>query len=212
MNILFKALQHGVGASPLCLALLVAPPAALAQCAPAAPVTGLGACIDLLAAHSVRVTGQINRLAYRFHYGAGSYTDHELKRIYIQAYDCAQPQPGGALARASILAHELGHAEYGVQQDTASRAAFIQSWCDSEGHAVINNVHARAETLQCTANGVDIGLAAANAAQLLEIQRLHADHRRRMGEAFCRNNFTSTTGQNYLDSYGASYDAHYPHH
>jgi len=210
MNMLFKALPLAIGATPLCLALMVAPPPALAQCAPAAPVTGLGACIDVLAGHSVRVSGQINRLGYRFHYAAGSYTDHELKRIYIQSYDCTQPQPGGALARAAILAHELGHAEYGVRQDTASRAAFIQSWCDSEGQAVINNVHARAETLQCTGHGVDIGLAAANAAQLLEIQRLHADHRRRMGEAFCRSNFTSTTGQNYLDYYGAYYDAHYP--
>lgn len=175
------------------------------QCAAAAPVTGLGACIDAMAAHSARITRQVNSLGYRLHYGPASYTDHELKRIYIQVYDCGQTEALGLNARASLLAHELGHAEYGVRQDTASRAAYIQSWCDAEGHAVVNNIHARAETLQCTGHSVDIGLAASNAAELLGL----GTDRRRIGAAFCDSNFTSTTRQNYRDYYGAYYDAHY---
>ncbi|MNV65796.1 hypothetical protein D3C71_1585140 [compost metagenome] len=95
-----------------------------------------------------------------------------------------------------------------MRQDTASRTAYIQSWCDAEGHAVINDIHARAETLQCTRSRVDIGLAAANAAELLGIAR-DGNGLRRVGEAFCRSNLTSTTGQNYRDYYGAYYDAHY---
>lgn len=177
-----------------------------AQCAPARPSTGLGACIDAMAAHSARMARQIQGLGYRFEYGRASYTDHVLKKIHIQAYDCRQVESVGLNARLSLLAHELGHAEYGVRQETASRAAYIQSWCDAEGQAVINNIDVRAETLQCTGHSVDIGLAAANAGELLGIPR---HERRRMGEAFCRNNFTSTTGQNYRDYYGAYYDAHY---
>ena len=191
------------------IAWLALHPQVLAQCAAAAPATGLGACIDTMAAHSALVTRQANGLGYRFQYAAASYTDHELKRIYIQAYDCRQSEPVGLNARLALLAHELGHAEYGVRQDTASRDAYIQSWCDAEGHAVINNILARAETLQCTGGSVDIGLAAANAAQLLELQRADGRRARRIGEAFCASNFTSTTRQNYRDYYGAYYDAHY---
>ncbi|MBS7780467.1 hypothetical protein [Acidovorax sp. CCYZU-2555] len=186
-------------------ALLLTHAAVHSHCAATAPVTGLGACIDAMAAHSARITRQVNSLGYRLHYGAASYTDHELRRIYIQAYDCGQVETVGLNARASLLAHELGHAEYGVRQDTASRSAYIQSWCDAEGHAVVNNIHARAETLECTGHSVDIGLAASNAAELL---RLGTD-RRRIGAAFCDSNFTSTTRQNYRDYYGAYYDAHY---
>ncbi|MET1114411.1 MAG: hypothetical protein ABWY08_05565 [Comamonas sp.] len=184
-------------------------PPARAQCAPAAPVTGLGTCIDSMAGNSARVTRQINGLGYRLHYGPASYTDYELKRIYIQAYDCRQVDTTGLYARAAIVAHELGHAEYGMRQDTRSRAAFIESACDSEGHAVINNILARAETLQCSAQSMDIGLAASNAGQLLDIHRARSADRRRIGEAFCQSNFTSTTRQNYRDYYGAYYDAHY---
>ena len=187
------------------LASIFSPVPVHAQCAERAPATGLGACIDAMAAHSARLTRQVNELGFRLHYGPASYTDHELKRIYIQAYDCGRAETLGLNARASLLAHELGHAEYGVRQDTASRAAYIQSWCDAEGHAVINNIQARAETLQCTGNGVDIGLAASNAAELLGLGM----DRRRVGEAFCQSNFTSTTRQNCRDYYGAYYDAHY---
>lgn len=197
------------GVLPVCLFCLCLHAGAAARCAAAPPVTGLGACIDRMAAHSALVTRQANGLGYRFAYGAGSYTDHELKRIYIQAYDCRQAEPVGVNARLALLAHELGHAEYGVRQDTASRAAYVQSWCDAEGHAVINNILARAETLQCTAGSVDIGLAAVNAAQLLALQREDGASVRRVGAAFCSSNLTSTTQQNYRDYYGAYYDAHY---
>jgi hypothetical protein len=191
----------------LLLAVAIAP--AWPRCAPAPPATGLGACMDSMAGNSARVTQQIQSLGYRLHWGPASYTDYELKRIYIQAYDCRQVETTGLYARASILAHELGHAEYGMRQDTRSRAAFIESACDSEGHAVINNILARAETLQCSAQSMDIGLAASNAAQLLDIHRADGAPRRRIGKAFCESNFTSTTRQNYRDYYGAFYDAHH---
>lgn len=197
-----------LGTATLC-ALLAAPGLpARAQCAAAPPATGLGACMDTMAGNSARATRQLNRLGYRLHYGAASYTDYELKRIYIQAYDCSQVETTGLYARASLLAHELGHAEYGMRQDRSSRAAFIASACDAEGEAVINNILVRAETLQCSAQSMDIGLAAANAAQLFDIHRADGANRRRMGEAFCLSNFTSTTRQNYRDYYGAYYDAH----
>lgn len=192
-----------------CALLAAAHPQAPAQCAPKAPATGLGACMDAMAGNSARVARQVSGLGYRLHYGPASYTDYEMKRIYVLAYDCAKVETTGLYARAAILAHELGHAEYGMRQDTRSRAAFIESACDSEGHAVINNIEARAETLQCSAQSMDIGLAAANAAQLLGIHRADGADRRRIGEAFCRNNFTSTTRQNYRDYYGAYYDAHH---
>ncbi len=179
---------------------------AQAQCAAAPPATGLGACIDAMAAHSALLSRQVLTLGYRLQYGRASYTDHELKRIYILAYDCGQAESTGLNARLALIAHELGHAEYGVRQDTTSRAAFIQSWCDAEGHAVINNLLGRAEILQCTGTRVDIGLAAANAAELLGSG---GNDRRRLGEAFCRSNSTSTTGQNYRDYYGGFYDAHH---
>ncbi len=198
-------LAHACGSAALLASIISHVAAVHAKCAERAPVTGLGACIDAMAAHSARLTRQVNELGFRLHYGPASYTDHELKRIYIQAYDCAQAETLGLNARAALLAHELGHAEYGVRQDTASRAAYIQSWCDAEGHAVINNIHARAETLQCTGRSVDIGLAAVNAPELLGLGL----DRRRVGEAFCQSNFTSTTRQNYRDYYGAYYDAHY---
>ncbi|MFC7208344.1 hypothetical protein ACFQOZ_18110 [Comamonas endophytica] len=165
--------------------------------------------MDAMAGNSARVARQINALGYRLHYGAASYTDYEMKRIYILAYDCRKAETTGLYARASLLAHELGHAEYGMRQDTSSRAAFIASACDSEGHAVINNILARAETLQCSAQSMDIGLAAANAAELLAIHRADSANLRRIGEAFCSNNFTSTTRQNYRDYYGAFYDRHH---
>ena len=200
------------GARPLLVMVLLCASlqdVAQAQCASVPPVTGLGACIDSVAAQSSRMVGQINRLGYRLHYGPGSYTDHELKRIYIQTYSCSQAENFGIHARVSILAHELGHAEYGVQQDTRSRAAYIQSWCDAEGHAVLNNIHARAEALQCSRKLVDIGVAASNASELLKMHAARGNDRRRIGEAFCAVNSTSTTGQNYRDYYGAYYDAHY---
>lgn len=200
---------HKASMAMVCTLLAGAPAPAWPRCAPAPPATGLGACMDSMAGNSARVTQQIQSLGYRLHWGPASYIDYELKRIYIQAYDCRQVETTGLYARASILAHELGHAEYGMRQDTRSRAAFIESACDSEGHAVINNILARAETLQCSAQSMDIGLAASNAAQLLDMHRAGGAHLRRMGEAFCKSNFTSTTRQNYRDYYGAFYDAHY---
>jgi len=162
--------------------------------------------MDAMAGHSALMTGQITGLGYRLHWGPASYTDHELKRIYIQTYDCGQADSTVLHSRAALMAHELGHAEYGVQQDTRSRAAYIESWCDAEGHAVINNIRARGQILRCDGAGMDIGLVASNAAQLLEIHGSAGANRRRIGAAFCTSNLTSTTGQNYRDYYGAYYD------
>lgn len=139
------------------------------RCASSTPTTGLGSCIDFIAASSDRVTKQISNLGYIFSYGKGSYINYESKTIHIQSYDCSTVEESGLYLRISSLAHELGHAEYGVKQDTSSRAAYIRSWCDSEGYAAINNILARSEVLACSHNGVDIGLAASNPAEIFNI-------------------------------------------
>ena len=184
-------------------------PPANAQCAPNPPNTGLGSCIDFMAATSISETNQIHILGYKFAYAAGSYIDYKEKTIYIKSYDCENPDTLGLYTRLSLLSHELGHAEYGVKQDTTSREAYIKSWCDSEGYAVINNIRTRSETLICSTNSVDIGLAASNAAELLNINSAGRERIQKTGEAFCKNNFTSTTKQNYIDYYGSYYNAHY---
>lgn len=191
-------------------AILIAPSLpANAQCAPNPPNTGLGSCIDFMAATSARVTAQINKLGYQFSYAAGSYIDYKEKTINIKSYDCNNSDTTGLYDRLSLLAHELGHAEYGVKQDTTSRDAYIKSWCESEGYAVIKNIRTRSETLKCSRNSVDIGLAAANVAELLNINSAGRESIQKTGEAFCKSNFTSTTNQSYIDYYVSYYDAHY---
>lgn len=180
-----------------------------AKCAASAPTTGLGACIDRVAASSDLATRQIVNLGYRFSYGQGSYIDYVSKTIYIQSYDCSAGDEASLRHRLSALAHELGHAEYGVRQDTTSRTAYIQSWCDTEGYAVINNMRVRTEILACSQSSTDIGLSASNPAELLHIHSTSKESIRDIGRSFCLNNFTSTTGQNYIEYYGRYYDANY---
>lgn len=182
---------------------------ARAQCVSIPPTTGLGSCIDFMAATSSTATRQIQKLRYKFRYDKDSYTDYMERIIYIQSYDCNNSETTGLYARLSLLAHELGHAEYGLREDVSSRSAFIKTACDSEGNAVLNNIKVRSETLACSMNSVDIGIIASNAAELLSIYKTSGSDIQSLGQAFCENNFTSTTKQNYLDYYGGHYDLSY---
>ena len=91
----------------------------MAQCVSDAPTTGLGSCIDFMAATSITATKQIKSLGYEIRYGQSNYTDHRETMIYIQSYDCNSSETTGLYARLSLLAHELGHAEYGAKKISA---------------------------------------------------------------------------------------------
>lgn len=195
---------------PIAVALLLTAPGPLkAECAGSPPTTGLGSCIDFMLATSQLLTGQANGLGYTFSFGNASYTDFVAKEIVIPAYNCESFDTTGLYFRTAVLAHELGHAELGLVQDTSSKEAFVESWCDHEGYAVINNIHGRAETLICSMNAVDIAIAASNGNELLSIFNSGGNAVKNVGSSFCDHNVTSTTGQNYRDFYGDYYDAHY---
>src|SRR5690606_23366336 len=70
-----------------------------AQCVSNPPTTGLGSCIDFMAATSSTATSQILKLGYKFHYGKDNYTDYMERIIYIQSYDCDNSETTGLYAR-----------------------------------------------------------------------------------------------------------------
>lgn len=179
---------------------------AMAQCVSDPPHTGLGSCMDFIAATSATATRQIQKLGYQLRYAPNSYTNHRRRIIYIQSYDCNSSETSGLYARLALLAHELGHAEYGPEKHSNTREDYIQSLCDGEGYAILNNIRVRAETLACSMNSIDIGIIASNAEELSKIYNLDKNDIRSLGKSFCKNNFTSTTKQNYIDYYGEHYD------
>ncbi len=195
--------------SMIIIILIISHRPAMAQCVSDPPSTGLGSCMDFMAATSITVTNQIKRLGYELRYGQSNYTDHREKIIYIHSYDCNSSETTGLYARLALLAHELGHAEYGAKKDISSRSAYIQSLCDGEGYAIQNNIRVRAENLECSMNSIDIGIIASNPEELSKINDLYKNDIRILGNAFCKNNFTSTTKQNYIDYYGEHYDQHF---
>lgn len=185
-----------------------------AQCASSVPTTGLGLCIDFMLTSSERLTdqvGDVSAASFVFSWGAASETRYHTQppEIVIQSYDCMSGDTAGLYSRTAITAHELGHAVRGPIQDTSSREAFIQSWCDNEGYAVINNILGRQEIQACSMNMIDIPVVAANETQLLAVYAAGGDVMRNVGDAFCDNNITSSTGEPYRDFYGDHYDQHY---
>lgn len=195
----------------LAIPLLLYGSAANSQCASVPPTTGLGDCIDLVTAASAQLTEQISTLGYVIQYGPSSHTDYVNQDIYIQSYNCDSWNIDDLYFTVAALAHELGHAERGIVQDTSSRTAYITSWCDNEGYAVINNIKGREEILACSSGGSDIGLAASNQSQLLTTYNAGGpDVLTNVGKAFCDNNVASTTGQTYNDFYGDHYDVYFP--
>lgn len=191
------------------LLLCSTPIQVIAACSPMPPTTGLGDCVDFITSGSSTLTNQVGSLGYSIQYGGTSYTDYVAKKIVVPSYICSPDSIPKLYNTVATLAHELGHAEHGVREDTSSRDAYIKSWCDNEGYAVINNIKGRDEIFDCSANSADIGVVASNRAQLISLYE-GGGGMTDVGKAFCESNTTSTTGQSYLDFYGDYYDKHYP--
>ena len=183
-----------------------------AQCASTVATTGLGNCIDFLLATSETLTDQTMDLVsngFTFQWGSASYTDFGAKNIVIHLPDCASMDADAMRAKIAYVAHELGHGVRGRQEDTSSREAYVESWCDNEGYAVINNIVGREEIKVCSSNTSDIGIAASNPAQLLTLYNEGGNVARTVGSAFCDNNVESVSGKTYREYYGDQYDELY---
>lgn len=186
-----------------------------AQCTNTPPTTDLGPCIDFMVSASVLLTSQADQLMaddWEFQWSnTGSFTDYDDKVMAIQQHDCFTGSYDDLKYRVSVVAHEMGHALRGIQQDTSTREAYIESWCDNEGAAVVNNILGRDEILSCSMNTTDIELAASQAsiAPLLAIYAAGGNVIRNVGSEFCDTNETSTTNENYRDFFGGWYDKHY---
>ncbi|PPV11077.1 hypothetical protein [Xanthomonas axonopodis] len=172
------------------------------------PTTGLGTCVDFIASGSTTLTGQINNnTVYAITYGTASYTDTLGKVIYIRNYSCYSQDLPGLYFTVSALAHEFGHVNFNYSFPKTTRQAYIDEACKMEGLAVINNITARNEIWDFSQNSADIRLAASNPDQLFAVYNAGGSNvASNVGKAFCDNNITSTTGQNYNDYYGEQYD------
>jgi hypothetical protein len=181
--------------------------------------TGLGADVDSLAAMSPSLQQDLETLqkdGWKIEYGpagGGSYADRDSvpPRIVIDSNVTGNPT-----AAVQTLAHEVGHATYGVKPDLSSKAAYVNGALADEGAATLNNIAVQREI---SANGgPDIGIAgnpANHAAYNQAYDGYLADGdapkaRAAIGAQFGSGETTSTTGQTYSDYYGGWYDTNHP--
>lgn len=147
--------------------------------------------------------------------GGGSYTDRKNKVIVVDSDQSAEEN-------VRTLAHEVGHAEYGkppYHKPTAemSRQDYIdlnvQEKLRSEGAAQLNGATVRSELND--ADGPDIGISGSQTKKYQAVYDDYAAGDITRDQAIDKmatlmgNETTSTTGENYKDYYGNTYENHW---
>lgn len=150
--------------------------------------------------------------------GGGSYADHDNSTLVIA---------GGRSAEDTTrsIAHEIGHAEYGDEPyhaptDDMTRQEYVDANVDeqlrSEGNAQLNGATVRNEV---TGNGgPDIGISGTQTEDYQSIYEQYQEGDISRDEAIDQmadlmgNETTSTTGENYRDYYGQTYEDYWDEH
>ncbi|WP_454907296.1 type VI secretion system Vgr family protein [Variovorax gossypii] len=181
--------------------------------------TGLGKGVDAIAARSPTLQRQIKFLQgekWSISYGAaggGSYanTSPGVRKIVIDGDSAGDPYK-----TAASLSHEVGHAVYSYRfkPNMSSKTAFVKSMLSSEGEAALNQIQVQREVWR--AAKVDI-LQGANPANVEAFNNAYngmvkggtREAARAAAGKYYGTLTTSTTGEQYTQYYGNSYDKKY---
>ncbi|SFQ55452.1 type VI secretion system secreted protein VgrG [Variovorax sp. OK605] len=178
--------------------------------------TGLGRDVDAIAARSPTLQRQLKFLqgqGWKIGYGpagGGTYanTNPGVKKIVIDSKDASDPYRS-----AASLSHEVGHAVYSYRfkPNVSSKSAFVTSMLSSEGEAALNQIQVQREVWR--AAKVDIlkganptNVAAFNEAYNGMVKGGTREAARAAAGEYYGTLHTSTTGEQYTQYYGNSYD------
>jgi type VI secretion system secreted protein VgrG len=181
--------------------------------------TGLGKGVDAIAARSPTLQRQIKFLQgekWNVSYGpagGGSYanTNPGVRKIVIDGDYASDPYK-----TAASLSHEVGHAVYSYRfkPDTSSKTAFVNSMLSTEGEAALNQIQVRREVWRAAKVDILQGANPANVEAFNEAYNGMAKGGTREAARAAAGKYygtltTSTTGEQYTQYYGNSYDKKY---